>query len=92
MLAAISDGRLDAGFVSNVSLNWFLKNHPQAKFAEWPASIAQDPTGYPIAVGLRKTDAASVERFNKIITKLEDTGELERIFSKYGLEKLILKN
>ena len=92
MLAAILDGRLDAGFVSNVSLNWFLKNHPQAKLAEWPASIAQDPTGYPIAVGLRKTDEASVERINKIIAKLEETGELERIFSKYGLEKLILRN
>ncbi len=91
MLDAIRDGRLDGGFVSNVSLAWYRKNHPDAKLAEWPASIAQKPTGYPIGVGLRRVDAATVKRFNEIIDKLRASGELAKIFGNYGMEKLVQK-
>lgn len=89
MLAAIADGTLDAGFVSNVGLNWYLKNNPKAEFKIWPATIAQDKTGYPIAIGLRRADKATLDRFNEILDKLAATGEMARIFDKYGLAGLL---
>lgn len=91
LLAAVADGRLDGGFVSNFGLQWFLKRHPEAHFETWSVAPFQDRAGYPIAIGLRKADKETVERFETIIGKLRESGELARIFAAYGMADLLME-
>lgn len=88
LLAAISDGRLDGGFVSNFALHWYLKRHHDVRFATWPVDEFQSPSGYPIAIGLRKADKATVERFELALQKLRESGELGRLLEEYGMRNL----
>jgi ABC-type amino acid transport substrate-binding protein len=88
ILNAVANGDIDVGVVSNVALGWYLKHHPKKSFEVRSASIVQDVTGYPMAIGLRGADVATVKSFNAIIERLKTSGELTAILSNYGIEPL----
>jgi polar amino acid transport system substrate-binding protein len=86
MLNAIDRGEIDVGIVTNFGYYWYLKNNPSKTFEVQPASMVQSPTGYPMAIGLRKADDKTVDATNAAIARLQASGELVTILKKYGLE------
>lgn len=88
ILEAVETGQADAGIVSQSSFDWQVATHPQS-----PIRIADqvtlDPSlDYTVAFGLRKGDAAIVERVDALIGQMMADGELEKIFQGYGVTYL----
>ncbi len=84
VLDAILAGEVDVGFVTNVGLGWYLKQHPGTQFAERSASFIEKANGYYMGIGFRQSDAAMAAEANRILDKLRSSGELDAIFGKYG--------
>jgi ABC-type amino acid transport substrate-binding protein len=86
MLNTLISEEANAAVVTNIGLNWFKKNHPEFEFQSIPAAPLLEVTlDYDYAVALRKADTASVEEFNKMISAMQATGTLAKIFSQYGI-------
>lgn len=90
ILDAIEKGDIDVGVVSNVGYEWYLKSHPETSFATSSASVVQDVLGYPIAIGIRKANAETMTAVNSAIDRLVTSGEMKKIFSKYGIEDALV--
>lgn len=90
ILDAVDKGDIDVGVVSNIGLGWYLKTHPDKSFGQSPASIVQEMTGYPLAVGMRKADANTLGLANAAIDRLLASGEMKKIFEAYGLEEAVM--
>lgn len=86
MLDAVVNGDVDAAVVANTGIGWYKKTHPDVKFSLTSAEFIHSFNGYPMAVGLRKTDQAMLDRVNEILEKLTKSGELKEIFQKYGID------
>lgn len=84
VLDAISSGAVDVGFVTNIGLGWYVKQHPGTQFARRSASFIEKENGYNMGIGFRQSDAAMVIEANRILEKLRKSGELAEIFAKYG--------
>ena len=91
LLNALDRGDIDVGIVTNIGYYWFLKNNPSKAFRAQPASIVQTPTAYPIAIGLRKPDDKTLALTNAAIARLQASGEMLTIFTKYGIEAAYFK-
>jgi ABC-type amino acid transport substrate-binding protein len=91
MLDAIERGDIDVGIVTNFGYYWHLKNNPSKAFKVQPANLVQSTTGYPMAIGLRKADDKVIEAVNAAIGRLQTSGELVTILTKYGLESAAAK-
>ncbi|TNF08565.1 MAG: transporter substrate-binding domain-containing protein [Gammaproteobacteria bacterium] len=87
MLDAVVNGTVDAAVVANTGIGWYEKTHPGVEFSLTSAEFIHTFNGYPMGIGLRKSDQAMVERANEILAKLTKSGELEEIFKKYGIDK-----
>ena len=85
ILEAVSAGRVDVGLVSNVGFAWYKKLHPNVALESYSTKFIHEMNGYPIAVGLRKTNAQTVEIVNTAMQQLRERGALEQLFAKYGL-------
>lgn len=90
ILDAIDKGEIDVGVVSNIGLGWYLKTHPDKSFARSSASVVQDRTGYPIAVGMRRANDETLELANAALDRLIASGEMKKIFEPYGLEEALV--
>lgn len=86
MLDAVVNGDVDAAVVANTGIGWYKKNHPDVDFSLTSAEFIHSFNGYPMAIGLRKTDQAMLDRVNEILDKLTKSGELQEIFKKYGID------
>jgi ABC-type amino acid transport substrate-binding protein len=91
ILDAVDSGEIDVGVVSNIGLEWYLKNNPDKSFARSSASVVQKVTGYPMAAGMRKADSKTMSEVNSIIDRLIASGEMQKIMAKYGLETALIK-
>ncbi|MBI2470651.1 MAG: ABC transporter permease subunit [Planctomycetes bacterium] len=85
----LSLNRIDAVFVDLPIASYYAMPNPQLRLVGKPAG-----EGY-YGIAVRKEDAALAEELNKIIGKLLRTGELKKIYSRWGLwnasqEKLFL--
>lgn len=85
----LSLNRIDAVFVDLPIATYYAMPNPQLRMVGGPVG-----EGY-YGIALRKEDTALAEVMNKIIEKLLRTGELKRIYSRWGLwnssqEKLFL--
>lgn len=89
ILEAVRAGRVDVGLVSNVSFAWDRKLHPSDALESHSTRFILEMTGYPIAIGLRKSDAKTVEIINTAMQQLRAQGALEQLFSKYGLSEAL---
>ncbi len=86
VLNAVLEGEVDAGVVTSVGLGWFLARNPGSALKYKLASFLQTPTGYPMAIGLRKTSDETLRLFNEALAELNKTGEMTRLKAKYGLD------
>lgn len=89
LLANVADGSVDVGIVTNIGYAWYLHKNPDAKFNVQPAKIFQDITGYAMAIGLRNSDEAAVVAVNDALDRLKSSGEMCKIFTKYGLQSTL---
>src|SRR3990172_5753875 len=85
----LSLSRIDAVFVDSPIASYYAMPNPQLPLVGKPAG-----EGY-YGIAVRKGDTALAEEVNKIIEKLLRTGELQKIYSRWGLwntaqEKLFL--
>ena len=85
----LSLNRIDAVFVDFPIASYYAHPNPQLRLVGKPAG-----EGY-YGIAVRKEDTALAEELNKIIGKLLQTGELKKIYSRWGLwnaaqEKLFL--
>ena len=87
MLSAVLKGEVDAAIVANTGIGWYKKVHPAADFSLTSAEFIHKFNGYPMAIGFRQSDQAMVDRANEILKKIAYSGELGRIFKKYGLDQ-----
>ena len=42
--------------------------------------------GYPLAIGFRKADKATITVANEILDKIKQRGDLAKLLDKYGME------
>ena len=85
----LSLSRIDAVFVDSPIASYYAMPNPQLRLVGKPAG-----EGY-YGIAVRKEDTALTEELNKIIEKLLRTGELKKIYGRWGLwnisqEKLFL--
>jgi polar amino acid transport system substrate-binding protein len=72
-------GRLDAVLMDSPIAAWYAKPNPALQYAGPPAGEGE----YGIA--LRKTDAELKKTIDDVLEKLSRSGELKKIFEKWGL-------
>lgn len=83
-LAMVTDGRVDATVNAEVSVNDYMKEHPDA-----PLKVVDKSEGAPIAFPVRK-DASTetfIQEVNRILEEARQSGRLAEISMKYfGLD------
>ena len=84
---AVIEGRVDAAIVANTGIGWYKKSNPGIELEMVSAEFVHEFNGYPMAIGFRKADDALVTKGNEILKKLTTSGELQKIFEKYGLDQ-----
>lgn len=87
MLDAVVDGRVDAAVVANTGIGWYKKSNPGVEFELASAEFIHSFNGYPMAIGFRKADDKLVAKGNEILKKATESGELQKILKKYGLDQ-----
>ena len=75
----LSLNRIDAVFVDLPIASYYAMPNPQLRLVGKPAG-----EGY-YGIAVRKEDTALAEELNKIIEKLLRTGELKKIYGRWGL-------
>lgn len=85
----LSLSRIDAVFVDSPIASYYAMPNPQLRLVGKPAG-----EGY-YGIAVRKGDTALAEELNKIIVKISRSGELKKIYNRWGLwnasqEKLFL--
>lgn len=85
ILDAVSSGQADAGVVSQIGLGWYNKQHPQAGLSRNDSLLTAPSFRFDIGIGLRRADAAMLERMNAIVKEMHDNGSLTVILGQYGI-------
>ncbi len=86
ILAAVDAGEMDAGIVSDWSLGWYRKLHPEARLEALDRQIIDPGLDFNVAVILRGADQALLSRVNDILEGLTQDGTMQRIFRDYGID------
>ena len=79
MMREVETGKLDGTLQDTPIANFYLKDFPGLRFAEAPVA-----EGYYV-IYARKGDKALIEAVNAAIIKLYRNGELQRIYTRYGM-------
>lgn len=85
ILEAVRAGDVDIGLVSNISLAWYRKLHPEIVLESHSTKFIDEMNGYPVAIGLRQSNQETVDILNKVIQQLREQGTLQQLFAKYGM-------
>ncbi len=88
ILDAVGEGRVDVGVVSNAGLGWYKNTHSGVEFQSQSSKFIHPLNGYPVAIGFRKSNQETVDETNKVLKKLQKSGELPALLEKYGLEPI----
>lgn len=84
-LQALADGLIDAAVVTNVSAGWFQTGHGQLQVFDAEAVLSTG-LNYDYALGLRKSDDNSRNRFNQLLAEMKSDGSLADILNRYGVK------
>jgi polar amino acid transport system substrate-binding protein len=85
ILDAVAAGEVGAGLVSDWEYGWYRKMHSTSGLQQ-PAEPVVDPQlDFDVAITLRNTDPALLERVNAILDHLAKNGTLTGIFTEYGI-------
>lgn len=85
IIAAVMDGRSDAGIVSAVGLGWYQRTHPGVTVTATALPIADFNLDLDIGIGLRHADYATLQRANTILSSMKEDGTIAAILKQYGI-------
>jgi polar amino acid transport system substrate-binding protein len=85
ILSAVDSSEMDVGVVSEWSLGWYRKMHPESHLQALDHQIIDPELDFNVAIVLRNADQALLSRVNEIVGSLMDDGTMDRIFGNYGI-------
>jgi polar amino acid transport system substrate-binding protein len=85
ILAAVASKEMSAGVVADWIFDWYQKTHPDSGLRILDALVVDPDLDYNVAITLRNTDAALVEKVNAVLDALKTDGSLVRLFAAYGI-------
>jgi polar amino acid transport system substrate-binding protein len=85
ILEAVDKGEMEAAVVSEWSVGWYRKLHPDARIDTIDHLTVDPDLDFNVGVVLRNADRALLARVNDIVASLISSGEIERIFRDYGI-------
>lgn len=86
IIDAVGSGQADAGVVSQVGFGWYRKNNPDTALAGLDKVLTDPALAFNVAIGMRRTNLATVKRIDAILRQLIDDGTISGILGKYGIE------
>jgi polar amino acid transport system substrate-binding protein len=86
MLDDLRNGDLSAAAVSESSLRYFIRQHPDAGVRAVALFESEPELSWNVSVALRGADQALQDRIDDALTQMMDEGTLARIFARYGIE------
>lgn len=78
-IEALANGRVAAALVDATSAHLFLRRHSQANIQQLPDPV----TVRPYALVVRKEDGRLMRQLNHILARLQSSGRLEKIMTKW---------
>jgi polar amino acid transport system substrate-binding protein len=85
ILEAVDKGEMEAAVVSEWSVGWYRKLHPDARIHTIDHLTVDPDLDFNVGVVLRNPDRALLARVNDIVASLIGSGQIERIFRDYGI-------
>lgn len=85
ILDAVEKGEADAGVVPLPAYQWYIRQHPGSTLRVEEAVKLDPAFDFQIALGLRRADTGTVQRFNEILRQMRDQGVMAEIFARYNL-------
>jgi len=79
LLEMLHMGRIDQAFMNKSLALYLMQQHPKYKTIE-VGDITQEED---VMIRLQPTQKAALARFNRAITQLKESGEIDRIFARY---------
>jgi polar amino acid transport system substrate-binding protein len=85
ILAAVASKEMSAGVVADWVFGWYRKSHPESGLRMLDTLVVDPDLDYNVAITLRNTDVALLERVNTILGDLKSNGSLTQLFDRYGI-------
>jgi polar amino acid transport system substrate-binding protein len=85
ILAAVASKEMSAGIVGDWIFDWYQKTHPESGLRIVTDLVVDPDLDYNVAITLRNTDVALLEKVNAVLDALKSDGSLTRLFADYGL-------
>jgi len=85
ILAAVASKEMSAGIVGDWIFDWYQRTHPQSGLRIVNGLVVDPDLDYNVAITLRNTDVALLEKVNAVLDALESDGSLTRLFADYGI-------
>ncbi|MGF1770011.1 transporter substrate-binding domain-containing protein [Enterovibrio makurazakiensis] len=83
-LEALILGEVDAAVVSNLSASWFQKRKGIKLATVDAENVLNVELNHGYALGLRRADELTLQRFNALIVSMKKDGTLDKLLAKYG--------
>jgi polar amino acid transport system substrate-binding protein len=85
ILAAVASQEMSAGVVAESIFGWYQKTHPESPLRILDALVVDPDLDYNVAITLRNTDVALLQKVNAVLDALKSDGSLTRLFADYGI-------
>jgi polar amino acid transport system substrate-binding protein len=85
ILAAVASKEMSAGIVADWVFGWYRKSHPESGLRMLDSLVVDPDLDYNVAITLRNTDVALLERVNAVLDDLKSDGSLTQLFDRYGI-------
>lgn len=85
MLEDLEKGAIAGAAISEYSIQYYRKTHPQAPLRMLPAWRGEPELEWTLALSLRRGDDAMVDALNAALERLTSNGTLEAIYAGYGI-------
>ncbi len=88
IIDALIKGDVDVAIAANAYWGFYKKtNHKAvADYHSQSTEYLNSLNGYPLGIGFRKADKATVTEANEILDKFKENGDLAKLLDKYGME------
>ena len=85
ILAAVASKEMSAGIVGDWIFDWYRKAHPESGLRVVNGLVVDPDLDYNVAITLRNTDVALLEKVNAVLDALKSDGSLTQLFADYGI-------
>lgn len=86
---AMVNGELAAVMATRTELEWALHQHPEKKADYYVSKVRHNslpPKGWVVGMATKKTNRELAEKLTVAMNELKESGELEKIFARYGVK------